>query len=276
MSSKDYVRRESAETWPWILPDEMIEIQIDAYSHMPVGPNGDVRLDVFWAALKEKMFSINEELLCAKTVDAVTAAEARLKLMRVEQERVLSSMQRIAMEVLRLEYYIGYGFRDTRGIRTIILPSEWPLAEMDWDKGVVTIDTRRYTDVRFLCYQFLPMEIKYAINRELRAGGYFVPHGPGEAMEQGESPSDTRFPDDTPPSPSSFMDPKRQPRDKQYTTARNDQWRARCQEIKNAEPARTTKEIAAQITNEYEQKTGIRLGTTTVEREIRGIKSVVH
>lgn len=197
MSFENFKKQESMEIWPWILPSQLIDIHIMEAGGINVEPNKGVQWDDFLLALRERIRATNGELLRATTRDDVAAIEARLKLFRDEQEKIIAAFHRIAIEGLRRGYFVGYGFRDTKGTRTIILPGEWPQSNMDWIDGTVTIGEKRYTDVRFLRYSNMP-EIQHAINRDLREAGEFVPGGPGEVWEpsQPEMPS---TPENSPP-----------------------------------------------------------------------------
>lgn len=156
---------------------------------MSLEPYLEVRYDDFLAKLQERIADVHLELIKATGRDAVASAEARLTLFREKEEKVLDDFRRSAIEGLRLGYTIGYGFIDTSGSRTIIRPAEWPRADIDWAKGTVTVEGRRYTDVRFVRYNAgRDLSIQHAINRDLRAAGEFVPYGPGEEVPPSPSP----------------------------------------------------------------------------------------
>ncbi|MEO5339235.1 MAG: hypothetical protein H7837_01765 [Magnetococcus sp. MYC-9] len=164
------------ETWPWLFPIQIIEIIIWNAGNYPdnsfksiINKNSGMTWVEFMLILDERIKTANGELLAAKTRDERDTAKTKQKFWKEKKETTLRAFKKIAVEGFRLKHYIGYGFLGTDGIRTIILPEEWPQASMDWNTRSVVVKKRRYADVRFIsCQGLLPDEIQHAINQDLQ------------------------------------------------------------------------------------------------------------
>jgi hypothetical protein len=188
MNFKDWIEHQDREEWPWLLPGELIDLVMEG-ADMVETPSGHV-VDVaaYLTALREKIGIFNQELVDARTRDVVAAVEARVRLFRDDEQRIMDGFHRIAIEGLRRTRYVGYGFKDNSGLRAIVPPGCWPRATVDWATGTVTADEERFTDVRFIEYAGQMPEVRFALNRDLRSTGMFVPYAVGEENDMAPEP----------------------------------------------------------------------------------------
>ena len=180
MSMKDWMKQRDRDEWPWLLPGELIDRLLAASTPLTTQDGQIIPIHAYLTALRQKIRMFNQELIDARTRDVVAAVEARVRLFRNDEQTILEGFHRIAIEGLRRTRYVGYGFKDSSGVRVIVPPGCWPRATVDWATGTVEADGVRFTDVRFIEYADQMPDVRFGLNRDLRSAGMDFPYMAGE------------------------------------------------------------------------------------------------
>lgn len=117
-------------------------------SYLPgMKPGSSVDCWQYNEILKKRIRETNKEILRAKTSDEAATAEARIKVFRDEQQKILTIVRKTAIRWLLKTEYVCVAYLE--GQRVIVPSRAWS-GIVDWDDETILFAKQRYSHLRVI------------------------------------------------------------------------------------------------------------------------------